>query len=131
MELSTKQKYIPEWKGNDKLPPGEQIEANLTSLSVELIHNVEPIYEELCDENKKLKKGKTNEFYKRVCLPVFKNQYVELKNLVIDGKEVCADEAAGINQCVLLVMEVVNQLFTISYLSEDDEKNLEGVSGPS
>jgi len=131
MDLSTQQEYIPTWKGNDKLPPEKQIKTKLTSLSVELIHDVEPIYEELCDENRKLKKGKANEFYKRVCVPVFKNQYVELKNLFINGKEVNAEEAAGINKCVLLVMEVVNQLFTISYLSEEDEKNLEGVSGIS
>jgi len=131
MEISTQQEYIPKWMGNNKLPSEKQVIAKLTSLSVGLIHDLEPIFVELCDENKQLKKGKTNEFYKRVCVPVFKNEYVELKNLFINGKEVNAEEAVGINKCVLLVMEIVNQLFTISYLSEEDEKNSEGMSGSS
>lgn len=131
MELITQKEYIPEWRGNDKLPLDKQIKAKLTSLSIELLAQIEPVYDELCDEKRKLKKGKTYEFYNRVCRPAFQNENVELHNLIINGKEVTAEEAININKCLLLVMEIVDELISISYLSVEEEKNSEGVSGIS
>lgn len=126
VNFSQKVKYIPTWRGNDKLPEAEQITAELTVLSMGSLMEVLDAF------TRAGLGGKVNpeELSSEQVKPVLE-QFGDLlpKHIVIsnltdnDGAPLSIDQVVGYPFFLNLSMELLMKLTDISSPTDEDAKN--------
>lgn len=127
IDFSSSVPYVPEWRGNQKLPPKEQVKCDLEVLQLgDLMSLVDAFSQAGLASNAKpeeIETGQMNPILDKFAV-ILPNHVKNLKGLYdASGKAVAVEDIIKYPVFLNLGVELLMKLAEISSPSDDDEKN--------